>query len=117
MLGSFHTFMNLLGAIGTLMEGSGLGDIPEVIYGKNVVVHMLTGKSVQRAFRAHLVGKCPNKLIVFDLMEKDVTFSSLVMQAEQMYTSVVDNNTNLEFFGTSDIFTDIMHLCTYACII
>ena len=27
MLGSFHTFMNLLGAIGTLMQGTGLQNI------------------------------------------------------------------------------------------
>ena len=64
---------------------------------------------MQRAFRAHLlVKKCLNKLIVSDVMEKDVAFSSLVSQAEQMYTSVVDNNTKLEFVATSDIFTDFM---------
>lgn len=31
LLGSFHTLMNLLGAIGTLMDGSGLRDILETI--------------------------------------------------------------------------------------
>ena len=35
LLGGFHTFMNLLGAIGTLMDGTGLRpkDILEVVYG------------------------------------------------------------------------------------
>ena len=33
LLGSFHTFMNLLGAIGTLMDGSGLKEILETVYG------------------------------------------------------------------------------------
>ena len=47
MLGSFHTFMNLLGTIGKLMEGTGLKSILEVVNGENAVVHMLTGKSVQ----------------------------------------------------------------------
>ena len=50
-LGCFHTFMNLLGAIGTLMEGTGLREILGTVYGDNAVTHMMTGKSVQRAFR------------------------------------------------------------------
>ncbi len=53
LLGSFHTFMNLLGAIGTLMNGSGLKDIFETIYGANAVVHMMSAKAVQRTFREH----------------------------------------------------------------
>ena len=35
LLGSFHTFMNLLGAIGTLMNGSGIKEILGAIYGEN----------------------------------------------------------------------------------
>ena len=49
-LGTFHTFMNLPGAIGT-----GLKHIQEVVCGENAVVHMMTGKSVQRAFHNHLL--------------------------------------------------------------
>lgn len=67
MLGGFHTFMNLLGAIGTLMKGTGLRNIMEVVYGSNAVQHM-TGKSVQRAFRGHLlVDRCLNHLVVSEL--------------------------------------------------
>jgi hypothetical protein len=33
ILGCFHTLMNLLGAIGTLMEGTGLKNILETVYG------------------------------------------------------------------------------------
>ena len=36
MLGSFYTLMNVLGAIGTLMQGSGLTDTLETVYGDNV---------------------------------------------------------------------------------
>ena len=65
-IGCFHTFMNLLGTIGTLMEGKGLRGIMEVVYGGNIK-HMMTGKSVQRAFRGHLlVDRCLNHLIVSD---------------------------------------------------
>ncbi len=57
MLGCCHTLMNLSGAIGTfnLTNGTGLTDINEVVYGQNVVHHMMTGKSVQNAFRGHLL--------------------------------------------------------------
>ena len=59
--------MNLLGTIGTLMEGKGLRGIMEVVYGGNIK-HMMTGKSVHRAFRGHLlVDRCLNHLIVSDL--------------------------------------------------
>ena len=37
MLGSFHTLMNLVGAIGTLMKGSGLNEVLQEIYGSNAV--------------------------------------------------------------------------------
>ena len=68
MLGCFHTFMNLLGAIGTLMDGSGLRNIMEVAYGSNAVQHMMSGKSVQQAFREHLLmDRCINDLVVSDL--------------------------------------------------
>ena len=34
LLGSFHTFMNLLGAKGTLMDGSGLKQILDLFFGQ-----------------------------------------------------------------------------------
>lgn len=43
MLGGFHTLMNLLGAIGSLMEGSVLNNIIKVVYGENAVDHMRCG--------------------------------------------------------------------------
>ena len=45
ILGSFHTFMNLLGVIGTLMAGSGLSNILCEVYGENAVVHMMSNKA------------------------------------------------------------------------
>jgi hypothetical protein len=46
ILGCVHTRMNLLGAIGTLIEGTGLKNILEPVYRENAVVHMMTGKAV-----------------------------------------------------------------------
>ena len=77
MLGSFHTFMNLLGAVGKLMEGTGLKDILEAVYGENAVVHMMTGKSVQRAFRGHLlIAKCLHYMIVAEVIPENPDFAS-----------------------------------------
>jgi hypothetical protein len=51
--------MNLLGAIGTLMEGSGLKRILETCYGENAVPNIMSGKAVLRALRGHfLVDQC-----------------------------------------------------------
>ena len=49
------------------MMGTGLKDIL-VVYGENAVVHMMTGKSVQRSFRGHLlVDKCLKHMIASDM--------------------------------------------------
>jgi len=54
-LGSFHTVMNFLGAVGLVMSGSGLGEALQVCYGPVSVTHMLTGKAFAKAVRGHLL--------------------------------------------------------------
>ena len=108
MLGSFHTFMNLLGAIGKLMEGSGLKSILEVVYGENAVLHMMTGKSVQRSFRGHLlIEKCLNNLLVSDLFNSDQDLATQVDQVEIMYNSLVEGDIKLESILKSDTLINI----------
>lgn len=97
MLGSFHTLMNVLGAIGTLMQGTGLSNILEEIYGENAVKHIMTGKSVQRAFRGHLlVEKCLNGLLVSEVMDRDPEFASLVNACEETYNSLLAGDHSVE---------------------
>ena len=43
--GCFHTLMNLLGATGKLMEGTGLRNLLETEYGENAVEHTMSAKS------------------------------------------------------------------------
>ena len=108
MLGCFHTFMNLLGAIGTLMEGTGLQSILEVVYGANPVVHMMTGKSVQRSFRGHLlVEKCLNHMIVSDMVKDSPKLAKLVDESEERYYSLLAGEMSLESILTSDTMTTI----------
>ncbi len=47
--------MSFLGAIGTIMAGLGIHELFELIYAPNAVTHMLSGKAVSRAVRAHLL--------------------------------------------------------------
>ncbi len=102
MLGSFHTFMNVLGAIGTLMDGSGLKDIMETVYGENAVVHMMSGKAVQRAFRGHLlVDQCLTCQIVAKIMEDDPDFHEQVEELERLYTLMESGECTLESLSKS----------------
>ena len=54
-LGGFHMKMSFLGSMGHLISSSGLQDVIETIYAPNAVGHMLSGKAVSRAVRAHLL--------------------------------------------------------------
>lgn len=54
-LGGFHLEMSYLGAIGNIMNGSGLQEVLERVYAPNAVVRMLFGKAVARAVRGHML--------------------------------------------------------------
>lgn len=54
-LGGFHTLMSFLGSIGHTMAGAGLSEALQVVYAKNTVEHISSGKAVSRAIRGHLL--------------------------------------------------------------
>ena len=54
-LGGFHTQMSFLGCIGHIMRESGLQEVLETVYAPNAVGHILSGKAVARATRAHFL--------------------------------------------------------------
>ena len=55
ILGGFHTEMSFLCSIGSLMAGSGLKEVMTQVYAEGSVDHILSGKAVARAVRAHLL--------------------------------------------------------------
>lgn len=55
LLGGFHTIMSFVGSIGHIMDGSGLRDVLELMYASNTVPHLLSGKAITRAIRAHVI--------------------------------------------------------------
>ena len=100
--------MNLLGAIGTLMDGSGLRNLLETVYGDKAVNHMLSGKAVQRAFRGHLlVDRCLNKMVVSQLIEENSDFASLVAKSEEEYKSCLDSESELNSRNLNDTLSKI----------
>ena len=47
--------MSFCSSTDAIMDGSGISKLFECVYGPNVVKHMVTGKAVSRANRAHLL--------------------------------------------------------------
>ena len=54
-LGGFHTLMSFLGSFGHLMKSSGSEEILGVLYGKNIIEHLVSGKAYARALRGHVL--------------------------------------------------------------
>lgn len=69
-LKGLHNEMSFLGCIGHLMAGSGPEEVLELVYAKNAVGHMLSGKAVARAIRGNfLVDAVLNALLVCSAFE------------------------------------------------
>ena len=95
MMGGFHFLMDLLGAIGKLMEGSGLREMLTTIYGENVVQHMLSGKAVNKAFRGHLLmEKCLNMLLL-NMLEEEDNLTDSITELENIYTKIEKRESNI----------------------
>ena len=109
LLSTFHTFMNVLGAIGTLMDGTGLKEIMETVYGENAAVHMMSGKAVQRAVRGHLlVDQCLTRRIVTKIMEDEPGFQDQVEEFERLHMLMKTGECDLDSLLESDCI-DIIH--------
>ena len=68
-LGDFHTLMSYLGAIGKVMKGSGIEELFNDVYAENTVQHIISGKAVSRALRAHLLAESSLIFILFQDIE------------------------------------------------
>ena len=54
-LGEFHTLMSFAGSLGFVMDGSGIESAFKTVYGEDTVKHMLGGKAIAKALRAHIL--------------------------------------------------------------
>ena len=75
MLGTFHTCMSFYGSIGYIMTNSGLQSMLELIYAKQTVPHILSGKAFARATRARRITTgVLNAILATNAHEIDVNF-------------------------------------------
>ena len=54
-LGGFHLLMSFMGAVGTIMTGSGLKGVWSTVYAKESTTKMLSGHQYARALRARFL--------------------------------------------------------------
>ena len=65
------------------MNGSGIRNLLEVIYGENAVTHILTGKAVDRAVRSYmLLDNCLNYIIIDKILMTNSTFQEELEKLE-----------------------------------
>ena len=79
------------------MNGSGLKDILEMIYGENAVVYMMNGKAVQHAFPAHLlVFQCLMDQITVKVVADVPGFEILMQELDKQYIMFDTSEIDLE---------------------
>jgi len=114
-LGAFHTIMSFLGSIGSIMDGSGLSDAMQCCYGPNAVTHIISGKAVERAVRAHFLTESALFALLledqFDLSlgqntvvpEREIRLSAEDMgEVETLYQNVASGSINFNDIGNAD---------------
>nr|XP_018912013.1 PREDICTED: uncharacterized protein LOC109040498 [Bemisia tabaci] len=100
-LGGFHLLMSFLGAIGYIMNGSGLKELLCTVYAPNSVEKMMTGHAYSRALRAHfLTYQALTEIILHSMEFSDEAKSELeeilILFNEKILTS--GNNPTLHEF-------------------
>ena len=102
LLGCFHTVLNLQGAIGTLKGVSGINEILGTVYGENAVLHILSGKAVQRALRGHLlIDQCLTQQVLNEIIRDDPDFEKLMTEIECLYMQTLTGNITLNSIASS----------------
>ena len=69
-LGGFHTLMSFLGSIGAVMKGSGIEDLLAEIYALNSIPHIMSGKAIARAIRAHILIESALTSLLFEMINE-----------------------------------------------
>ena len=102
--------MNLLGAIGTIMENTGLSNPLETIYKENSLLHILKRKAVSRVLSVHfIIDQCLSTLMPekYATIQEDITLKSeldnshLSLKNGEIKIEDVDANNTLQFLCTN----------------
>ena len=90
--------MSFLGAIGNVMAGTGLKELFEVIYAEGAVPHMLSGKAIARAIRAHTLidAVLRSKFISISLKDETGLASQVKTKSKENAQSDIENQKELK---------------------
>ena len=104
-LGGFHTIMSFLGCIGKIMTNTGLSDAMELLYAGNTVPHLMTGKAVNRSWRAHsLIDLSVNVLMLRDVCKSlDIDLVTIKLH----YENLISKKFQLDNFPGVDLLKEI----------
>ena len=72
--------MSFLGSLGELMKGSGLEDLFGEVYAEHSVTHMMSGKAVSRALRAHFLAEAALTSLLFNMFIKEGSIDEVALQ-------------------------------------
>lgn len=102
-LGGFHLLMNFLGAVGSIMAGSGLSEVMETCYGPLTVTYMMTGKAYAKALRGHfLVESALTVLLLKGVFSESVVEGveplprTSLNELKELYSEAVNHNLEIE---------------------
>ena len=97
-LGGLHTEMSFPGCIRHLMAGSEIEDLFELVYAKNDVSHMLSGKAIVQAVRGHfLVDAALNVLLVCNTFNLPLPVSAGGNPPNEDVVQAEQNNPNINY--------------------
>ncbi|KAK6186306.1 hypothetical protein SNE40_008368 [Patella caerulea] len=107
-MGTFHMLMNLLGAIGDLMDGTGIRKLFETLYGDNAVLHIMSGKAIQRSFRAHLLlDKCIAHETISEIITENLDFEEQLNSLDAKYDSVISGKLQISDLKNDETLVEI----------
>lgn len=90
-LGGFHLLMSFMGAMGTIMAGSGLKELFCEVFASNSVDKILSGHAYARAVRGHsLVYAALGRLVIDILKLEEGEIIALDTVIDSSYTSKID---------------------------
>ena len=103
-LGGFHLLMSFLGAIGSIMAGSGLEELWETVYAKNSVPHMLSGHAYSRSIRAHLLTQQALGVLLLETLCNDELQKNTLTTC---YSSLLENSLSMNDILNNDTIDNI----------
>ena len=104
ILGGFHLLMSFLGSIGVLMKGSSLEEALGVVFAKNTVPHMITGKAISRTVRDHFLGQ---SVLVTNLFKTFIDDGEDEEEGIEDSISVEEDEKNVETVKREDVSRDL----------